>query len=425
MSTTSPHYADWRRELQRDVDHQKHLAMCWPSASNRKFVQEKLATLLRRRTYITDRDAAMLLLRLLPDSHEQDLDEMKKIKPVDICEKLHISIRGKISSGTSQGIVFSAIHLPSDAKLVVKLTPQKTKHAVASIAWSSSDDAMVEAKLMSFANEASIAMGIGIVPRYFGQFLVQYKDATCTMLIQEEVPIDMEDAIEACSSTPASLLSFVVETIGTIFALHSIGITHNDLHRHNIRARPRSERSIYRSERDGKEHESVCPFEIVAIDLGRSCIRDSVCSKVSIRHAFPTDRAHLDLVRFLTSMRTKIFTVAAKMLATRDKCSNWKDVCSLLCIMQFFSTAVGFVWDDHRATWHRPFRADGTHSGSYSAAFDICKRQGNTMPFASAHYIVSAKHGPPLVELLPPPSPPRKRAEAVKRLHYEKKGSLA
>jgi hypothetical protein len=423
MSSQKSQHADWQRELENDVDHNHSVTMFWPRKSVRLAVRDIVRKTMRRKGFMSDKESMDLMIKLLPDTHEKETSISKLVKPSEICDKLGVSIRGKISSGTAQGIVFSAIHEASESKLIVKISEQRTKHTNPSIGWASSDDAMVEGKILCFANEAAAALESRFVPRYFGQFLVDYKGDMCTMMIQEDVPFDLEEAIEACSSSPVALLSFLVEMLASINLMHSIGIVHNDLHWHNIRARTRSKRSIFKSPRDGKEHESVCPFEIIIIDLGRACIRDGVCSRTATRHA-PSDRVHVDMIRILTAMRTKIFSAAAKMLSSHEICSNWKDICILLCIMQFFSTAIGFVWDERRSQWIRPFLSDGSYRGKYSESIDICRRQGNIMPFASSHYLFVSKHGPPLLELLPPPSPPRKRSEDVKNIYFEQKATF-
>jgi serine/threonine protein kinase len=373
---------------------------------------------------MNERDAALAFLKMNPETHEESLDAKRVLKPAELFNLLGISIGGKISAGTAQGTVFGAIHKSSEAKLIVKISEQTKKSRAPRVGWEASDEAMVEAKILGFLNEACFAIDRHVVPKYFGQFVVAYRGRICTMMVQEEIPISLESAIEACSSTPVALLSFVVELVAAVAALHALGVVHNDLHHNNIRARPRAARSIYRSERDGKEHESLCPLEIVIIDLGRACVRDGVCSNKPTKHDTAPDKAYLDTIRILTSMRHKISTVAANMLTKKEKCYNWRDICALLCIMQFYSTAVGFAWNGTQRKWHRPFASDGTYRSSYTESIAICKKRGNRMPYALAHHIISSKRGPPLLELLPSPSPPKRKQDHVKRLYYEQKDSF-
>ncbi len=327
-----------------------------------------------------------------------------------------------MSEHTAQGIVFSAVHEPTQLKLILKLSPQRVPHRTAASGWSAADDAMVEGKILAYMAEVAAALRNPFVPHYYGQFLVASRQGTSTLMIQEHVPIAIDEALQVCSAQPQMLLSFFVELLRAVSAMHAVGVIHNDLHGNNIRARQRTRGTRLRSLRDGKTYESTCPFDVVIIDFGRACIRDGVCARDSVS-MFPAARAHHDFVRLLTSMsRPTIAQVAAKMLLRTKTCTNWKDICVLLTIMHCFGLAVSCAWDEATGRWSRPFRPDGT-ADQYVYALGECLRMGVSMPFASSHYLFASLLGPPLVELL---SKPKKTVgKDVQRIHIAPKGVYA
>jgi serine/threonine protein kinase len=401
----------WMDNLDRRVEKQYDKTLFWYTKSTIEYVRRSISTLLARRGALTDREASNMLHSLI--SVPVDFKTIKLLTVPEITKALRIKMGARIGGKTAQGVVFMGEDAESGNKIVLKFTKQE-RHTMSMLdGWRADMDGMVEGKLMVYLNEVSRLMDIRFAPRFFGQYICKMDGKINTMLIQEAIAHESSHALNMCLSTPTSFLSAIVEILLAISAMHAAGVVHNDLHDNNIRARSRSENVVYQTDR-GLRH-SVCPFEFVIIDFGRSCIRDSVCSFFTNKMFQSGSRAQLDFVRIATSKlffvgkrrSTSLISTAIGMLMSVDACKgrdHIRNVMGLISLVQMLSSLL-LVWNEQTGFISRPFDIHG--NSTYVDMWDAtgeCVRLGNYMPFATSYYIFKYPKGPRLLDYLPTPS---------------------
>ena len=396
---------DWKEELRAAADIVEE-AVFWPKSEMRNQVEAQIKYVLSRKGFVSERLAGEFIGRLTPrplerilNSHAEELGSLKTL-----CDKLGIYRLKLLSSETRQGTTFTAIHKSSKHRVIIKLSNQEVPHRVPSAGWGSSDDAIVEGKILCYASEAARVFGERHMPQFFGQFICTKDSQPISVMIQEFIELDISRTFKQCSHRPLNLVSFFIQACIMISAMHAASIIHNDLHSDNVRARSTPRPGTVASPRDGTVRQLLCPFDLYAIDFGLACVRHSVCAISSASEHGGGSRAFVDILRFITTIdagspRSNILDCAVRMLV-HDSLSS-SELCALLSLIHALIAATS-VWCEPRRRWLHPFGNNlRPVGGDYWLSVEQCVRPGNSLPFASDYYLLSSRLGPLLLESLP------------------------